>query len=307
MALNPDQYRLSEVDHQAIFDQVIERRLFATAQSVSQPVAIIFGGQPGAGKSAAVEVAEHELMARGGCVQIIGDDFRKYHPRFSDLLRADDKTAAFYTDRDTGQWVEKAISRAKELRTHILIEGTMRDGNKVAQTMESLRTADYLIDARALAVNGLLSMQGILQRYENQTADRGIGRMTTPEAHMAAYEGMPITLERIEQEKLADRITLYRRGVIPIYSNTLENGTWAKEPQARAALLAERARPMNQQEMQGYVQGYDRLVEQMALSGRGATSTELQVVQTLRAQAHALHAQVQAQQSPVHASVKPSL
>ena len=307
MALNPDQYRLSELDHQAIFDQVIERRLFATAQSVSQPVAIIFGGQPGAGKSAAVEVAEHELMARGGCVQIIGDDFRKYHPRFSDLLKADDKTAAFYTDRDTGQWVEKAISRAKELYIHILIEGTMRDPSKVAQTMQSLRTAGYEIDARALAVNGLLSMQGVLQRYENQKADRGIGRMTAPEAHMAAYEGMPITLERIEQEKLADRITLYRRGVIPIYSNTLENGTWAKEPQARTALLAERARPMNQQEMQGYVQGYDRLVEQMALPGRGATSTELQVVQTLRAQAHALNAQVTAQPNSSHLAVKLSL
>ena len=307
MALNPDQYRLGELDHQALFDQVIAPQLFGTSKSVNQPVAIIFGGQPGSGKSAALELAERELQQRGGSVKIIGDELRDFHPQFGRLIGTDDKTAAFYTDRDTGQWVEKAISRAKELRTNIMIEGTMRDVSKVAQTMQSLRAAGYEIDARALAVNGLLSMQGVLQRYENQKADRGIGRMTTPESHMAAYVGMPVTLERIEQEKLADRITLYRRGVIPIYSNTLENGVWAKEPQARDALLAERARPMSQQEMQSYVQGYDRLMEQMMRPGRGASSTELQVVQTLRAQAHALHAQVTAQPSQAQATVKPSL
>jgi predicted ABC-type ATPase len=301
MALNADQHRLGAIEHQAIFDQVIKPRVFSAAQPVARPVAIIFGGQPGSGKSASVELAEQELALRGGCVQIIGDDFRKFHPGFGGLLRNDDKTAAFYTDRDTGQWVEKAIAHAKELRTNIVIEGTMRDSDKVAQTMQSLRAAGYEIDARALAVHGVLSLQGVLQRYENQKADRGIGRMTTPEAHQAAYDGMPVTLERIELEKLADRVTLYRRGGVAIYTNTLEEGAWTNEPQARAALVAERSRPLNQDELQSYVQGYDRLVELMARPGRGATDKELTVVHTLRAQAQALNSRVLGQQHPAEA------
>jgi hypothetical protein len=100
------------------------------------------------------------------------------------------KTAAFYTDRDTGQWVEKAIAEAKAKRVNLIVEGTMRDGDKVAATMESLREAGYQIDARALAVTSRLSEQGILQRYEKQKAVRDYGRMTTPEAHRAAYDGM---------------------------------------------------------------------------------------------------------------------
>jgi len=52
-------------------------------------------------------------------------------------MKRDDKTAAFYTDRDTGQWVEKAIDEAVRQRVSIVIEGTMRDGNKVADTMLS--------------------------------------------------------------------------------------------------------------------------------------------------------------------------
>lgn len=187
MASNPDRYRLSEADHQAIFEQDIKPDLFAGAKPSNQPVAVIFGGQPGAGKSAAVDSAMRELEPRGGAVQIIGDDLRGYHPHYARLMERDDKTAAFYTDRDTGQWVEKAIAEAKAQRVNIVIEGTMRDGNKVAATMESLRGAGYEIDARALAVNPRLSEQGILQRYENQKADRGTGRMTTPEAHRAAY------------------------------------------------------------------------------------------------------------------------
>jgi len=85
----------------------------------------------------------------------------------------------------------------------------MRDDKVVAKTMASLREAGYEIDARALAVNRELSVQGILLRYEKQKADRNYGRMTTPKSHDAAYDGMLITLDRIEREKLADRLAIY--------------------------------------------------------------------------------------------------
>jgi hypothetical protein len=87
-------------------------------------VAVIFGGQPGAGKSAGVENAENELRLRGGASQIVGDDLRDYHPHYYTLTKTDDKTAAFFTDRDTAPWVEKAIAEAKERRVNVAIEGT---------------------------------------------------------------------------------------------------------------------------------------------------------------------------------------
>ena len=299
MASNPDRYRLSEADHQAIFEQDIKPDLFADAKPSNQPVAVIFGGQPGAGKSAAVDSAMRELEPRGGAVQIIGDDLRGYHPHYARLMERDDKTAAFYTDRDTGQWVEKAIAEAKAQRVNIVIEGTMRDGNKVAATMESLRGAGYEIDARALAVNPRLSEQGILQRYENQKADRGTGRMTTPEAHRAAYDGMPATLERLERDKLADRVTVYRRGAEAIYSNELQGGQWAREPQARAVVEAERTRPMTLQERRDYAQGFDKLADMLARPERQASADELRKVDDLRRQAKTeLAAEVFRQEPP---------
>jgi len=299
MARNPDEHRLSEAEHQAIFERDIKPDLFAGAKPSRQPLAVIFGGQPGAGKSVAVDEAMNELSPRGGAVQIIGDDLRGYHPKYARLMKADDKTAAFYTDRDTGRWVEKAIAEAKAQRVNIVIEGTMRDGEKVAATMDSLREAGYQIDARALAVTARLSEQGIMQRYENQKADRGAGRMTTPQAHQAAYDGMLQTLDRIEGQKLADRVTIYRRGAEVTYSNELQGGQWAHEPQARAVVEAERARPMTLQERRDYAKGFDELADMLAKRERQASAEEVRKVADLqRAAKAAVVAEVFRQEPP---------
>jgi len=274
MVNNPLLHKLDEKEHQSIFEKDIKPDIFANTKPSSQPIAIIFGGQPGAGKSAAIDIAISELDMLGGFVQIIGDDLRNYHPKYAKLMEADDRTAAFYTDRDTGRWVEKTIAEAKNRRVNIVIEGTMRDSGKVVETMLSLRAAGYTIDARVLAVHERLSEQGIFQRYEHQKADRGVGRMTTPEAHRAAYEAVPATLERIEREKLADRVTLYRRGGEEIYRNELQNGQWQQAPQARQALEVERARIMTPEEAYQYTAGWGGLLQQLEEPTRKATGQE---------------------------------
>ena len=285
MAQDPDKYRLTEAEHEAFFEE-IKADIFAHAISSDRPVAVIFGGQPGSGKSAALSEAIEELKPRGGAAEIIGDDFRSYHPAFGQLMAQNDKTAAFYTDKDTGRWVEKAIAYAKQERLNIVIEGTMRDSNKVVETMTSLRTAGYEIDARALAVNPELSWQGVMQRYEAQKLDRGNGRMTAAHSHQAVCDGMPITLERIEREKLADRITLYRRGEEVVYANALQDGEWVVHPpQAAQALERERTRPMSVCEARDYAQGFKAISMQMRRSGRWASIEELKVLEQLQAAA----------------------
>ena len=283
--MDADRYRLSEAEHQEVFERDIKPDLFAGAKSSDRPVAVIFGGQPGAGKSAAVDAVLRDLAPHGGAVQIIGDQLRSYHPAYGSLMRADDKTAAFYTDKDSGRWVEKSIAYARKNRWNLVIEGTMRSPAVVAATMQSLRQAGYEIDARALAVNERVSWQGVMQRYEEQKADRGVGRMTAPHSHRDAYNGMPKTLERIERECLADRVSIYRRGGQRIYSNELQAGQWKAPPQASQVLEAERARPMTPQERTAYAEAYGKLALQISRPERGASADELRTMRELLAQA----------------------
>ena len=238
-----DRYRLSAAAHERIFREEIVPELTAGLRGVDRPAAVVLGGQPGAGKSAMQSAAELEFKSRGGALAIVGDDLRAYHPEYRALVRQDDKTAAYYTDRDSGQWVEKLIAYAKEQRFNLVIEGTMRVPEKVAQTLTDLRSAGYAVEARAIAVNERLSTLGIHQRYEQMVADRGHGRFTVPASHEAAYRAMPGTLEAIERDRLADRVAVYARGGVQLYENTLQAGQWSRSPGAREAVEAERVRP----------------------------------------------------------------
>ena len=102
MTPDPDHYRLSETEHQRIFVNRIQPDLFGKVFFAKNPVAVILGGQPGAGKSASIFAAVNELAKHGGAVKILGDELRSCHPQYQNLLEEDDKTAAFYTDRDSG-------------------------------------------------------------------------------------------------------------------------------------------------------------------------------------------------------------
>jgi len=255
----PEMYQLSEAENEAIF-QKIKSKIFQECQSVESPVAIIFGGQPGSGKSKAVELSELELKHRGGVTTIIGDELRPYHPHHDRLMKLDDNTAALFTQYDAGRWVEKAITHAKSIRCNIIIESTMRVPNTVTRTIQELKEAGYRIEARALAVNEKLSWQGVLQRYENQRFYRGYGRMTPPEFHEAAYSGMLESLHKIETEKLIDKVIVYKRGAVVLYENELENGIWKHEPQARATVEKERNRPWTIPEHLEYANNFEILL-----------------------------------------------
>jgi len=286
--LDPDKFRLDASEHEAIFEQKIKPRLFGGTHSAPKPVAVIFGGQPGAGKSAVVGLAHQELSQRGGAVEIIGDDLRQFHPHYGRLVGLDDKTAAFYTDRDTGWWIEKSIAQASRLGVSVVIEGTMRDSDKVAATMQMLRIAGFEIDARALAVHHRLSAQGILMRYEGQKQDRGWARMTTEAAHQAGFDGLPITLARIEVEKLADRVSVMRRGGEVIYANYLKHGEWVHPPMARRVLDDERQRPLTVAELSDYAKAFEGLATQLLRSERHATAEEIHHVYQMRHEAVAM-------------------
>lgn len=121
-----------------------------------------------------------------------------------------------------------------------------------------------------------------MQRYEQQKLDRGNGRMTAPHSHQAAYDGMPVTLERIEREKLADRVTLYRRGEEVVYANALQGGQWVQPPEAAQALERERSRPMSVREAQDYAEGFRKISVQMRRPERQASVEEIKALDQLQ-------------------------
>lgn len=283
--LDPLLYQLNAEVHQSIFENDIMPDLFNNVQTSQSPFVVLFGGQPGAGKSASIDMVVRESTSQTGIVQIIGDDLRGYHPKYSDLLNQNDKTAAFFTDRDTGLWIEKAIQFAVKKQTNTVVEGTMRDSQKVITTIQQFHQAGFHIEARILAVPYCLSLQGILQRYENQKLDRGFGRMTTKQAHDVAFFGLLNTVECLEQEKLVDTIGIYKRGGEAIYVNKLINGCWELPAEAINIIEKERNRKFSKKELSDYLIGYEELLELISRPSRNASQEEIDLIQKLLTEA----------------------
>ena len=198
--MNREQYTLSPDENRRVFAEVITPALYSSLTSVDQPVASFFRGQPGAGKSvlqSQVISTLQEHSGSGSVMEIDIDAFRSFHPHYSDLQRADEASAAFYTDLDCGSWTEHAVALSMDTRTHVTLEGTLRNEAPTLQTAHQYTERGVHSDLYLLAVHELTSRSRIFQRYIQQLRiNGGNGRYTIPEAHGASYSALPETAER---------------------------------------------------------------------------------------------------------------
>lgn len=77
---------LDDAQLREIFDRVIRPvidNLGAPSPAGSGPLAVFVGGQPGAGKSRAISRVKEK---RPEITEVIGDDFRNFHPDYGRLM-----------------------------------------------------------------------------------------------------------------------------------------------------------------------------------------------------------------------------
>lgn len=273
------QFRLDSETHGEILRE-IQTQALAITRPVQRPVAIILGGQPGAGKAALASAALDELA--GNAVKIDADELRKNHPRYIALMREDDRTAADRTHGDAGPWAVKLTSAAMAARRNLIVDGTMRDPDNLAKLCRKLRDAGYRIEARVMAVNALVSRLSIHERYERQVQANGFGRWSNRDKHDAAFTGVPLTVEKLEAEQLVDRMTVFARNSDePVYDNRLVAAQWEQPPAGRERVDAERSREWSSTERHQFVGRLDAIARRM--EQRGAGEADIRSLADLRA------------------------
>lgn len=208
---DPD--RLSADQLRDIFDRRIRRRFdISDAQPLravdDQPVVVVVGAQPGAGKSRAIDRVRRDHPT---AVEVIGDDLRRFHPRYEQVMGEDPLQMPHVTAQASGAWVEMSIDYLRSQRRSVIVETTMRQPAVVEQTLRSFREAGYATEVRALAVPTELSRLGTVSRYAEQVRANGSGRWTPSSGHDSAAEAMLETLEQIISRGLADRVVVSNR------------------------------------------------------------------------------------------------
>ncbi|MFF5019570.1 zeta toxin family protein [Streptomyces sp. NPDC001165] len=103
---------LSEQERRDVLDGVILPVAARQAAPQEQPVVVIVGGQPGAGKTRVSDLIEAVLKQRGGAVRICRDLYKPAHHQYAALLVTDVRTAGAAAGSDTSRWSPQRRSRA---------------------------------------------------------------------------------------------------------------------------------------------------------------------------------------------------
>ena len=192
------------------------------------PLGIILGGQPGAGKSNFIGHLKKEYP---DMAVVNGDDLRRFHPQFGKLLKEDEKNATDLTQDDCNYWVEKLIEFFSQQKVDVVIEGTMRRSEIVLDTIRLLAERNYNMETRTITVPFEISRASIFYRYEVQKSILGLSRYVRPESHEVAFVGIQNTLRAIFNSPDILRMQLSSRRESEYankYDNTQTNRIWEK-------------------------------------------------------------------------------
>jgi UDP-N-acetylglucosamine kinase len=260
----PERYWLTEAENRRIFRDQILLRKYANLQPADQPSLHYVAGQPGAGKSYLQKRMTSKLREQAGygaVMQIIGDELRPFHPAYAGLLEQDDQLAAFFTDHDSGLWVEQAIAHSLQTKPHVVLEGTFRRPSVVDETVSRYQQQGFDRHLHIIAVHALISRTRIIGRYLSQIATEEHGRYTTTEAHDVAYTALPESLAAVAKAGGFETITLYRGNSQPLFVATALDLPTSLD-QLMAALHQERSAPyIPPADLLARIEQYRRLAE----------------------------------------------
>lgn len=178
-------------------------------------VAVVLGGQAGAGKSSLVADTKREFRDEGRRIVLIDDDqYRKLYPYSQEILKECPEFYTRITATATNKITPKILKFASENGYNFIFDGTMKN-ERIVNTMKSWE--DYQIQVKVMATSRLRSIVGATIRNGELRTLGEEGRFITVETHDGTYYGIPDTLRYLESLGMADEIKIYTRGNNPLF------------------------------------------------------------------------------------------
>lgn len=175
-------------------------------------IAVILGGQVGAGKSSLVSETKMQFRNLGRRIILIDDDqYRSLYPYKKEILQNCPEFFTKITATATSKITPKILKFAAENGYNFIFDGTMKN-RRIIETMKTWE--GYRIQVKIMAASRLRSLLSIALR-NGELRSRGEGRFITNEAHDETYDGIPETLNYLQSLGLASEIKIYSRGNNP--------------------------------------------------------------------------------------------
>lgn len=200
--------------------QLIKPKCLAPSR---EPVAVLLGGQSGAGKTMLHDVVRGRL--EGNVVVVNGDEYRSLHPRFHQLQEAYGDDSVAYTAPWAGKMTEALVDRLSRLGYNLVVEGTLRTAEVPLATATLLRGRGYGVSLALMAVKPEISLLSCQLRYEKMRLQGTVPRATDPAHHLKIVEQIVGNLAVLEASGLFDGVGLFDRMGRRLYPDGGTDGT----------------------------------------------------------------------------------
>lgn len=219
------------------------------------PKAYILGGQPGAGKTTIIDLL---VENNSNLIVINGDEFRKKHPHYRELVKKYGDEAVLYTQKFAGKITEALINKLSDSKYSIVVEGTLRTVEVPEKTKTLLEQKGYEAELSLILVKPEFSYLSTLLRYEEMQNFGTIPRMTPKEHHDLVSEKIIENISLIYNKKIFKRLTIYNREKRCLYSLKDAPNTNPAE-----IFLKEFSRNLTHKELENIVSGYEKVLFNM--------------------------------------------
>lgn len=204
---------------------VIYKKMIFGKKTQKKPIAIVVGGQPGAGKSGLIDKTCAELE---NSIVLDVDDFRYFHPNIEEILSKYPNDLATFTITFVNRIFNKILPKLMDSGYNLIMQKTLRDDEVIYDTLVPLKEHDYTIILRVLAVSEIESKLSTLERSLAVKRTVGYCRWTPLKNQDYAISGLVPTSKHIFESDYCDLIQIYKRNVIPtdsilVYSKQKES------------------------------------------------------------------------------------
>ena len=206
-------YKLSKEEHDHYYE-IIKRIYTGGKVPVEHPIAVIIGGQTGAGKSGLIGYSS-KMFTDENVIIINSDEIKPFHPQSEEIAKLYPKLYTKITDQESNTWTSQLFEELRREGYNIIFEGTMKNNRIADESITELQQLGYTVIVRGLAVCDLESRMSILERYEGQVAKKGWGRLVVTDHHNQTYVGMPNTIDYIEKNNKFDILEIFARDEVP--------------------------------------------------------------------------------------------
>ncbi len=206
-------YSFTKTDFNIVFEKIWETDTEGLSY-VDTPSVFVLGGLPGSGKSRLTQILSNNLF-QGNVLIINGDEYREYHPNYSEIYVKHGKLSAKYSQPWVNLMVEKLILKSKKEKFNVIIEGTFRTSKIPITTLKDYKKCGFRTGVAIIVTHKDIAWKSTKERFKNSIIAGTIPRAVAKDDFDHIAKNISTNIETVYNLKIADKFYIFdRNGLI---------------------------------------------------------------------------------------------